>query len=343
MQTSVVIATFNRLPLLLELLGDLARQTGQTDQTGMDGRFGVTVVDDGSQEPVKSALMACEWPFPLQVLEQPNAGQAKARHAGIVASSGELIVIVDDDMRVGPDFLATHYALHQCGFEVVLGLIRAPDDLTEKPLFERFHAGQLALFLADMREGKPIPGAALCTGNCSFRRARYFEVGGFDLSLRRSEDRDLGIRLKKAGARFAFSEQASATHRSDHTRLDVWLQRAFSYGVSDSRIGAKYPDDGYNDPWHYLLLMNPLARPLLVGAVVSPAVGGTLGRVAIRVAEAIDRFGLERLAISGVTLAYGLQYYRGVRSEHPSIVSAARSFARFLRKRNAFEVEDDSV
>ena len=45
-------------------------------------------------------------------------------------------------------------------------------------------------------------------------------------------DRDLGIRLKKAGARFAFSEHASVTHRSDHTRRGVWLRRAFLYGVT---------------------------------------------------------------------------------------------------------------
>lgn len=336
MRTSVVVATYNRLPLLLELLDDLSRQIGMSDG------FSVTVVDDGSARPVKPELEPRRYPFALHVVEQPNAGQARARHAGIEASQGELIVIVDDDMRIGPDFLATHHALHARGFEVVLGLIRAPEDLHGKPLFERFHAGQLASFLEDMRAGKPIPGAALCTGNCSFRRSRYLEVGGFDLTLARSEDRDLGIRLKKAGARFAFSEHASVTHRSDHTRLDVWLRRAFLYGVYDSRIAAKYPDDGYNDPWHYLLLMNPFARPLLLGAVVAPAAGEKIGNLALRVAGAVDRLGLERVALKGVTLAYGLQYYRGVRSEHRSIASAVRSFAAFFGKRNAFEFENDA-
>jgi GT2 family glycosyltransferase len=335
MTTSVVIATFNRQGLLLELLEDLARQQGMSDG------FDITVVDDGSAQPVKALLQARGWPFALQVVEQRNTGQAKARHAGILASTGDLIVIVDDDMRVAPDFLATHHGLHTRGFEVVLGLIRAPDNLHDKPLFERFHAAQLALFLADMRAGKPIPGAALCTGNVSFRRARYLEVGGFDLSLQRSEDRDLGIRLKKAGARFAFSEHASVTHRSDHTQLEVWLKRAFLYGVYDSRIASKHPDDGYNDPWHYLLLMNPIARPLLLGAVVSPAAAAAISSVALRAAGVIDRLGLPRVALKGVTLAYGLNYYRGVRSEHPSIVSAARSLATFFTKRNAFDHVND--
>ncbi|HKP63956.1 MAG TPA: glycosyltransferase [Polyangiales bacterium] len=333
--TSVVIATYNRAKLLLELLDDLAHQEGMSEG------FDVTVVDDGSLQPIEPLLRERNWPFALQVIEQHNTGQARARHAGILASRGDLIVIVDDDMRVAPDFLASHHGLHTRGFEVVLGLIRAPDNLSAKPLFERFHAAQLALFLADMRAGKPIPGAALCTGNVSFRRARYLEVGGFDLSLQRSEDRDLGIRFKKAGARFAFSEHASVTHRSDHTQLEVWLRRAFLYGVYDSRISNKHPDDGYNDPWHYLLLMNPLARPLLLGAVVAPRAGAAVSAVALRMADAIDRLGMERLALKGVTLAYGLNYYRGVRSEHPSLFSAARSLATFFTKPNAFDHVND--
>ncbi|HKU36902.1 MAG TPA: glycosyltransferase [Polyangiales bacterium] len=334
LSTSVVIATFNRQASLLELLGDLARQSGPT--------FDVTVVDDGSHERVKPQLEARSWPFALQVVEQANSGQAKARHAGILASRGEVVVIVDDDMRIAPDFLATHLELHARGFEVVLGLIRAPHDAQRMPLFERFHARQLELFLVDMRAGKPIPGAALCTGNVSFRRARYLEVGGFDLSLSRSEDRDLGIRFKKAGARFAFSEHASVTHRSDHTSLPIWLKRAFLYGVYDSRIARKHPDDGYNDPWHYLLLMNPLARPLLLGAVISPAVGAAVSGATLRAAELADRLGLERVALKGVTLAYGLHYFRGVRSEHPTLADAARSLFGFLGKKNALDRVNDA-
>lgn len=336
MKTSVVIATFNRPALLLDLLDDLSRQTG------MHGAFDVTVVDDGSAQPVQPQLQKRSWPFPLTVIEQENAGQSAARHTGISASEGELVVILDDDMRVPTDYLATHRELHERGYEVVLGLIRAPRDLPSKPLFERFHAAQLATFLEGMRQGKPIPGAALCSGNCSFRRARYLQVGGFDVSLQRSEDRDLGIRLKKAGARFAFSERAHAIHRSDHRRAEVWLHRAYLYGVYDSRISSKYPDDGYNDPWHFLVIVNPLVSPILLGAALAPKLAEPVAALALRAADAMDRIGLEPVAIKGVTLAYGLQYYRGVRSEQPSLRAAARSLFAFLKKKDAFGRDIDA-
>ena len=336
MKTSVVIATYNRPALLFDLLDDLSRQVG------MDAAFDVTIVDDGSAHPVKQQLEQRRWPFPLRIIEQKNAGQSSARQAGVLASDGELVVIIDDDMRVAPDFLVTHRTLHERGYEVVLGLIRAPGDLSTKPLFERFHAAQLAAFLTGMRQGKPIPGAALCTGNCSFRRQRYLQVGGFDVTLQRSEDRDLGIRLKKAGAKFAFSERANAIHRSDHRRHEVWLRRAYLYGVYDTRISSKYPDDGYNDPWHFLVIVNPLVSPILLGAALAPKLAEPLAELALRVAGALDRLGLEPVALKGVTLAYGLQYYRGVRAEHPQLAAAARSLIKFFGKKNAFERDVDA-
>jgi GT2 family glycosyltransferase len=335
MKVSVVVATYNRLGLLAELLSDLAQQTLP------EGSFDVTVIDDGSREPVEAALQPREWPYQLRIVRQENTGQARARHAGIMLSDGELVVILDDDMRVAPDFLEQHRALHEQGFEVVLGAIKSPSGQAAKPLFERFHGRQLDRFIADMRSGKPIPGAALCTGNVSFRRARYLDIGGFDLSLKRSEDRDLGIRLKKEGARFAFSEAASSTHGSDHTDWKVWLQRAFLYGVYDKRISAKHPDDGYNDPWHYLLLVHPLSRPLLLATVLSPRFGRLAAKGAIEAAKGADALGLEPVALDFTTLTYALEYFRGVRSEYPGLVATLRGVARFLRKKNALDPVND--
>jgi GT2 family glycosyltransferase len=322
---SIVIATYNRCASLVELLRDLEAQSAPVSS------FEVIVVDDGSREPVRPLLTARSWPFALTVLEQSNRGQAAARDRGVRESSGEIIVICDDDMRLPKHFLEAHLALHAHGFDVVLGLIRPPPDLEKKPLFERFHAAQLAGFVADMRVGKPIPGAALCTGNVSFQKSWYERVGGFDLTLARSEDRDLGIRLQAAGARFAFSEEAHTTHRSDHADLSVWLKRAFLYGVYDARIGRKYPDDAYNDPWHYVLLIHPLSRSLVLTTVLAPTASARLSRLAFAAADGVAKLGFEKVAIKGATVAYTLEYFRGVRSEYADTASTFRGFWTFLR------------
>lgn len=323
MKLSVIVATYNRGPLLLDLLRDLSRQEGAGD-------FDLVIVDDGSAEPAERYVRSVSTPYHIELIRQANSGQAKARHRGISASSGDVVIIIDDDMSLPRQFLASHRALHERGFEVVLGLIRAASDLDKKPLFERFHADQLDKFVHGVRAGKPLSGAELCTGNVSFRRARYDQVGGFDPSLARSEDRDLGIRLHKAGARFTFSEEAFTTHRSDHTDLAKWKRRAFLYGVYDHRIARKHAGDALNHPWHYMRLVSPFSRPLLIGAICSDSLGKRLSRAAMKASEAVDKLGFERVAIKGTTLVYGIEYFMGVRSEYASSLAATGELMRFL-------------
>lgn len=321
-RVSVVISTFNRLPLLQELLDALGAQTLPPS------RFEVIVVDDGSREPAAPVLEQRNDPYRLTVLTQANAGAAAARHAGIMAASGEIVVITDDDMLVPNDFLEAHLEAHEAGHTLVLGQIAPDQSLGEKPLFERFHAEQLSRFVARYRsQPTAVRGVMVCTGNVSFRREDYLWVGGFDKSLGRSEDRELGVRLQKAGARLYFCEKACTTHRSDHTELSVWLKRNYHYGVYDSRIHHKHPDRLDADPWHFLFLVNPISRGFLLAAVASPEVGKWLSRAAYRAAETVDKARsvhpiFERAAIAGATLTYGLEYFRGVREEAGSLMSA---------------------
>jgi GT2 family glycosyltransferase len=305
----LVVATYNRAHALAALLRALA------SQTLAPAEFEVVVVDDGSQPEVATSVQALAPPYRLTVLRQANAGPAAARHAGVLAARGATIVIVDDDMRLPGHFLAAHAAQHAPGTRrVVLGLIEPAPELARMPLFERFHAEMLARFRADVRAGRQVvQGAHVCTGNVSFPRADYLALGGFDRTLDRSEDAELGVRFQKAGLEFVFCEQANSVHASDHTRLDVWLGRALRYGLADLRIGDKHKDVPYASPWRFYGLMHPLARPLLLVSLLWPDGAGPLARAGMGLARLVDRLGLERLAIMGTTVVYGMQYHRGLR------------------------------
>jgi glycosyltransferase involved in cell wall biosynthesis len=332
---SVVISTYNRPALLGELLDALALQTLSPE------RFEVVVVDDGSLAPVAAALEARHDPFLLTVLTQQNAGAAAARHAGIERATGDIIVVTDDDMLVPPDFLAEHLKAHQAGHTLVLGHITPEPGLADKPLFERFHADQLARFVA--RYGAhptEVRGVMVCTGNVSFRRQAYFQVGGFDRSLDRSEDRELGVRLQQAGARLYFAEAARTINRSDHTDLEVWMKRNHLYGVYDSRIHRKHPGRLDADPWHFLFLINPVSRGLVLATLVAPPLATLLSRAAYRAAEVLDRRralhpALARAALAGATLSYGLAYFHGVREEAGSLPQAAAALLKHAAKRRS--------
>jgi GT2 family glycosyltransferase len=330
-QVSVVISTFNRLDLLQELLDALARQTLPAS------RFEVIVVDDGSKVPVAPALGQRTDPYRLSLVSQANAGAAAARHAGIERAVGEVIVITDDDMLVRPDFLEQHLAAHAAGHSLVLGHIANEEARASQPLFDRFHAEHLEDFVERFStHPTEVKGAMMYTGNVSFRRDDYLAVGGFDPTLKRSEDRELGLRLEKAGAKPYFARDAVAMNRSDHTDLEQWRRRNFLYGVFDSRIHKKHPDLLEADPWHFIFQVNPVSRGLLLLSAAAPRLGGLLARTAYGVADALDHGRglhpvLGRAAIAGATLSYGLDYFRGVREEAGSLGRATRDFVSHTR------------
>jgi hypothetical protein len=277
-------------------------------------------------------------PYECRVLRQVQAGPAAARHRGILEARGALLVVVDDDMQVPPHFLAAHRDGHAAGPAIVIGHMRADPGLAGMPLFERFHAEMLRRFVADVGAGKAeLRGTHLYTGNASFPRATYLAVGGFDLSLDRSEDIELGLRLERAGLTVGFSESAFSVHSSDHRELGPWLRRAFRYGVCDHRISRKHPDAPEANPWRIYYSMNPLARPLLLASLGVPWLGWLLGRAAMAAAQALDRAGARGPALSGTALVYAMEYYRGVRSEAGlgAALREKRAYARGLRAPDA--------
>jgi serine acetyltransferase/GT2 family glycosyltransferase len=326
MKVSVVVATYNRANLLQRLLDDLAAQSLPRDA------YELVLVDDGSKEPVRPHVTGKALPYALTLVEQENQGQARARHHGIERARGDLIVIVDDDMALPPDFLQRHLDAHARGCDVVMGLIVPPPG-SSLPLFERFHADQLVRFAAACAAGAPVRGVQLATGNVSFRRQDYLDVGGFDPSLKRSEDRELGVRFEKAGKKLGFAPDAVVVHWSDHASLDGWLRRSLQYGVYDTRISNKHDDVEDADPWSFLTLVSPVSRPVLLAAAAAPDAAGRLAAVAMKIAEVVDRAGFERLALQGCTFAYGLQYFRGVREENGGLVDAAKDLGRWAKKR----------
>jgi GT2 family glycosyltransferase len=327
-RVSVVVATYDR-PASIERL---VRQLGAQDLAA--GTYEIVVVDDGSREAAAPRLKRLPLACLLTVLTQENAGAARARHRGIEAARGELVVIVDDDIRIGPDFLARHLEAHAGGGrKAVLGRLRLDPDRSF-PLFERNHGRVLERLAGDILSGRrELVGSNLYTGNVSFRREDYFAVGGFDPSLRLSEDAELGIRLEKAGVSLSLSDLAAAWHSSDHTSVRAWMRRAYEYGIWDLRIARKHPDLGAASPWRFLFQVSPISRPCLLASAAAPPLGWLLAWPAMTVALGLDKLGWERLALAGATFAYGLEYFRGVRAEAGSLARAIGDLRRYLCQR----------
>jgi serine acetyltransferase/GT2 family glycosyltransferase len=332
---TIVIATYNRGESLRLILDNLANQSVlSTSPKSSRLAFAVIVVDDGSTRPATDFVTVEGVPFPLHVERQTNAGAAAARQRGADLAKTRFVVFIDDDMIVPPEFLAEHLKAHAAEPDhdcVVMGRLQAAPNLERMPLFERFHARMHDRIADDAKSGRlNLRGPGLYSGNVSMPRELFFRCGGFDPAFAQIEDAELGVRLEQAGGKFVFSYDAYTVHASDHTSKAKWLARSVRDGLYWSRLAKKHPRDLHANPWRFLTSVNPLSRPVLTFVVAAPKVAPVLGEGIVSAAELVDKLGLHRLAVGATTLAYGVQYFQGVRNEAGSLRDAIREYRAFL-------------
>ena len=79
---SLIVPTYNRLPILRKCLEALEAQTLSSKN------FEVIVVDDGSSDGTEALLSQYRPPFRFQYLRQTNSGTGAARRIGVAHASG---------------------------------------------------------------------------------------------------------------------------------------------------------------------------------------------------------------------------------------------------------------
>ncbi|MEB3330570.1 MAG: glycosyltransferase [Candidatus Sericytochromatia bacterium] len=195
---SVVIATYNRGPILEQCLRALLTQTLSAEA------YELVIVDDGSTDDTPERVARLRTAVPAWTYHrQPNGGRSRARNVGVALAQGEIIVFIDSDMVVVPTFLADHLALHRRAGErpvYVQGLAVDTDDFahpTETPV------GPL-----------DVSAACFATNNVSVPRACLLAVGGFDEGFVEYgwEDLELGLRLRAHGVGIVRSRAARGFH-----------------------------------------------------------------------------------------------------------------------------------
>ena len=106
MYISVVIPTYNRLPILQKCLTALEGQEFADDKIES---YEVIVVDDGSSDRTLVWLAEDRASLPhVKVIEQNHQGAATARNLGVESAAGDTIVFIDSDLVVTSTFLQSH-------------------------------------------------------------------------------------------------------------------------------------------------------------------------------------------------------------------------------------------
>jgi len=182
---SVIVPAFESAGVIGGALASLLAQTRAPDE--------IIVSDDGSSDALAAALE----PFGdrVTVVRGPNRGPAAARNRALAVATGEYIASLDADDEYLPDRLASleTAALARPDLDIL-----ATDVLFETDGREAGRFNEQTAFPADRQRSAVLDRCFVAVP--AIRRTRLLAIGGYDESLRTSEDWDILIRLVLAGA-----------------------------------------------------------------------------------------------------------------------------------------------
>lgn len=231
---SIVIPTYNRLPILAKCLQALAQQTLK------DPCYDIIVVDDGSTDETVTWLAAQAQQIPqLRWYTQNHLGPAAARNLGVTQSQADLIVFIDSDLVVTPTFLEAHWQAWQ----------EACQRLQHERVFTYGRVINTSNFDAPTAEPYKITdfsAAYFATGNVMISRHWLLEAGLFDPQfwLYGWEDLELGVRLKQLGLKLVKAPAAVGYHwhpAFELSQLPWLIEKEFERGKMGMLFYRKHP------------------------------------------------------------------------------------------------------
>lgn len=170
---TIVIPTYNDAPGQLVEAVESAKQQTHPDVE-------IIVVDDGSDVPV--VLDG------IRLVRQVNAGPASARNAGIMVASGHVVITLDADDRLSPDYAAEAVSVLGADDQARIAYPRV-QEFGERSAMWWPGAGR-KVTLEEFAVHSPVAVTS------AFRRADWEAIGGFDESLRIGhEDYEFWVRL----------------------------------------------------------------------------------------------------------------------------------------------------
>lgn len=214
---SVIVPNLNGARFLPTCLDALRRQTYQS--------FDVVIVDDGSTDS-SLGLVAASYPEARVVSHPATLGVARAFNDGIRATSGDIVVLLNNDTEAEPTWLEA--LIRPFEEDPALGMVAS-----KLLLFDRrsvLHSagdffgrdgmpGNRGVWQEDRAQFDRGPEPfGPCGAAAAYRRTLLDEVGLFDETLGSyCEDVDLSFRARLAGHRCRFVPGARVYHRLSAT------------------------------------------------------------------------------------------------------------------------------
>jgi glycosyltransferase involved in cell wall biosynthesis len=265
---SVIIPTFNGASRIGYCLESLIQQTGRRSVE-------ILVVNDGSNDDTADVVQQYSG---VRLITQANAGPAAARNRGALASCGAIVLFTDDDCVATPNWL-----------DAMLEPFENPEVVGAKGVYRTRQKSLVARFVQIEYEDKYRLVARLAeidfidTYSAAFRRDRFLEMGGYDISfpVACAEDVELSYRMSARGWKMKFAPNAVVFHTHPDT-LFKYLKKKYKFAfwrvLAVRKHRSKAVKDSHTPQLMKLqLLFAPLlALGLCFDLAVRPSVSASL-------------------------------------------------------------------
>jgi glucosyl-dolichyl phosphate glucuronosyltransferase len=246
---SIIIPTRNRASLLVRTLDSVASVVGRLDPVE------VIVVDNGSQDGTAAAYRAFREKFPdvsWRYVYDQAPGLLTGRHRGAREATGNILCYLDDDVLLGPNWLAAVQEAFADPGVVVAGGPSVPQFETQPPewlnsLYFEHEGARACGYLSVIYFGSGLRNIDPCLVwglNFAIRKEKLYEFGGFHpdgfprslLRFRGDGETGLSLKLKKAGISAVYHSEMLVRHVIPQSRMTLraFEGRAFCQGISDS-------------------------------------------------------------------------------------------------------------
>jgi glycosyltransferase involved in cell wall biosynthesis len=251
----VVVPTYNRATLLRRTLESLLT-ADPPDRL----KVRITIVDNRSTDHTRTVVESFSARFSgrLNYVYETKQGRSHALNAGIAATDGDLVAMIDDDEEVDREWLRTIEHAFQDPTVDFIGGPYLPRWGGERPAWLGNWYGSaigVAISSGSVQQFGPGCDAMLMGGNAVIRRSVLERVGPYAADLGRTpgshllscEDDDMFLRLLAVGARGFHRPDLIIHHYVPPERLTKryfrrWcFWRAVSLGVLDRRRPADVP------------------------------------------------------------------------------------------------------
>ena len=240
---SVVICTYNREKYIYSALESVAKQDYPYN------KYEIVLINNNSTDNTEKLCMKFKENYPqvdFKYFVESEQGLSFARNRGIKESSGEIIIYLDDDVEIFPDYLKEYEVFFQNYPDAIgAGGKVIPRFEAEEPKWMTNITRALLGGAIDFGNIiKPFKNGSYPAGCNSAYRASAFETfGNFNTELGRkgtgligSEEKDMYDRFRAKGLKFYYLPNAVIYHYIPASRFSEEHFRKLSYAIG---VGEK--------------------------------------------------------------------------------------------------------